>query len=133
MLQCTRKKKRFYVRSIPPEVTHTYQQRLFERFAIDICKCEKLWTAGAIIDDAIERIKEKVGDDEVILALSGGVDSSVVAMLIHRAIGDKLTCVFVDNGLLRLNEADQVMEMFGDHFGLNIVKVDAEERFLRTP
>ncbi|MEZ7204862.1 glutamine-hydrolyzing GMP synthase, partial [Pseudoalteromonas sp. DY56-GL79] len=83
-------------------------------------------------EDAIERIKEKVGDDEVILGLSGGVDSSVVAMLIHRAIGDKLTCVFVDNGLLRLNEGQQVMDMFGDKFGLNIIKVEAEERFLNA-
>jgi GMP synthase (glutamine-hydrolysing) len=89
-----------------------------------------LWTPASIIEDAIERIKEKVGDDEVILGLSGGVDSSVTAMLLHRAIGKNLTCVFVDNGLLRLNEGEQVMEMFGDEFGLNIIKVDAEERFL---
>ncbi|HAU28269.1 MAG TPA: GMP synthase (glutamine-hydrolyzing), partial [Alteromonas australica] len=114
-----------------PEVTHTRQgMRLLTHFVMDVCKCEKLWTAGAIIEDAIERIKEKVGDDEVILGLSGGVDSSVTAMLLHRAIGKKLTCVFVDNGLLRLNEADQVMEMFGDHFGLNIIRIDAEQRFL---
>ena len=91
--------KRFYGVQFHPEVTHTHQGlRLLERFAIDICGCEKLWTPAKIIDDAIERIKETVGDDEVILGLSGGVDSSVVAMLIHRAIGDKLTCVFVDNG-----------------------------------
>lgn len=123
--------KQFYGVQFHPEVTHTRQgMRLLTHFVMDICKCEKLWTAGAIIDDAIERIKEKVGDEEVILGLSGGVDSSVTAMLLHRAIGDKLTCVFVDNGLLRLNEADQVMEMFGDHFGLNIIRVDAEERFL---
>ena len=123
--------KRFYGVQFHPEVTHTRQgQRLLTHFVMDICGCEKLWTPGAIIEDAIERIKEKVGDDEVILGLSGGVDSSVVAMLIHRAIGDKLTCVFVDNGLLRLNEGQQVMDMFGDHFGLNIIKVDAEDRFL---
>lgn len=123
--------KQFYGVQFHPEVTHTRQgMRLLTHFIMDICKCEKLWTAGAIIDDAIERIKEKVGDEEVILGLSGGVDSSVTAMLLHRAIGDKLTCVFVDNGLLRLNEADQVMEMFGDHFGLNIIRVDAEGRFL---
>ena len=123
--------KQFYGVQFHPEVTHTRQgMRLLTHFVMDICKCEKLWTAGAIIDDAIERIKEKVGNEEVILGLSGGVDSSVTAMLLHRAIGDKLTCVFVDNGLLRLNEADQVMEMFGDHFGLNIIRVDAEERFL---
>ncbi|GAB6261662.1 glutamine-hydrolyzing GMP synthase [Photobacterium sp. CCB-ST2H9] len=123
--------KRFYGVQFHPEVTHTRQgQRLLENFVLNICGCEKLWTPSSIIDDAIARIKEQVGDDEVILGLSGGVDSSVVAMLIHRAIGDKLTCVFVDNGLLRLNEGEQVMEMFGDHFGLNIVHVNAEERFL---
>ena len=123
--------KQFYGVQFHPEVTHTQQGiRMLERFVVDICGCETLWTADSIIDDAITRIKEQVGDDEVILGLSGGVDSSVVAMLIHRAIGNKLTCVFVDNGLLRLNEAEQVMEMFGDHFGLNIVHVNAEDRFL---
>ncbi|MBM7038574.1 glutamine-hydrolyzing GMP synthase [Vibrio ulleungensis] len=125
--------KNFYGVQFHPEVTHTRQgQRMLENFALNICGCEKLWTSQSIIDDAIARIKEQVGDDEVILGLSGGVDSSVVAMLVHRAIGDRLTCVFVDNGLLRLNEADQVLEMFGDHFGLNIVHVDAEERFLNA-
>ena len=123
--------KQFYGVQFHPEVTHTRQgMRLLSHFVMDICGCEKLWTPDAIIEDAIARIKEKVGDDEVILGLSGGVDSSVVAMLIHRAIGDKLTCVFVDNGLLRLNEGQQVMDMFGDHFGLNIIKIDAEDRFL---
>lgn len=123
--------KKFYGVQFHPEVTHTRQgERLLSHFVLDICGLEKLWTPDAIIEDAIDRIKAKVGDDEVILGLSGGVDSSVVAMLIHRAIGDKLTCVFVDNGLLRLNEGQQVMDMFGDHFGLNIIKVDAEGRFL---
>ena len=123
--------KRFYGVQFHPEVTHTKQgARMLERFVKDICQCEALWTPATIIEDAVKRIKEQVGDDEVILGLSGGVDSSVVAMLIHRAIGKKLTCVFVDNGLLRLNEGQQVMEMFGDHFGLNIIKVDAEDRFL---
>lgn len=114
-----------------PEVTHTRQgQRMLERFVLDICQCEALWTPATIIEDAVERIREQVGEDHVILGLSGGVDSSVTAMLLHRAIGKRLTCVFVDNGLLRLNEAKQVMEMFGDHFGLNIVHVEAENRFL---
>ncbi|MFT5161727.1 MAG: GMP synthase (glutamine-hydrolyzing) [Alteromonadaceae bacterium] len=123
--------KKFYGVQFHPEVTHTKQgERILEHFVADICGCEKRWTSTSIIEDAIERIKEKVGDDEVILGLSGGVDSSVVAMLLKQAIGDKLTCVFVDNGLLRLNEGQQVMDMFGDHFGLNIIKVDAEDRFL---
>ncbi|QLE86212.1 MULTISPECIES: glutamine-hydrolyzing GMP synthase [Shewanella] len=123
--------KQFYGVQFHPEVTHTRQgKRMLEHFALDICQCEANWKPASIIDDAIERLKQQIGDDEVILGLSGGVDSSVVAMLLHRAIGDKLTCVFVDNGLLRLNEADQVLEMFGDHFGLNIVHVDAENRFL---
>jgi len=125
--------RRFYGVQFHPEVTHTRQgQRLLSQFVMGICGCEKLWTPGAIIEDAVERIKAQVGDDEVILGLSGGVDSSVTAMLLHRAIGDQLTCVFVDNGLLRLNEGQQVMDMFGDHFGLNIVKVDAEDRFLNA-
>ncbi|WP_017445011.1 glutamine-hydrolyzing GMP synthase [Gayadomonas joobiniege] len=123
--------KQFYGVQFHPEVTHTKQgQRLLERFVVDICGCEKLWTPASIIEDAVARIKQQVGDDEVILGLSGGVDSSVTAMLLHRAIGDKLTCVFVDNGLLRLNEGQQVLEMFGDHFGLNIIHIDAEDRFL---
>ncbi|MFQ1895485.1 glutamine-hydrolyzing GMP synthase [Aeromonas veronii] len=123
--------KRFYGVQFHPEVTHTRQgARMLEHFVKDICGCECHWTPATIIDDAVARIREQVGDDEVILGLSGGVDSSVVAMLVHRAIGDRLTCVFVDNGLLRLNEGEQVMEMFGDHFGLNIIKVEAEERFL---
>lgn len=123
--------RQFYGVQFHPEVTHTKQgERVLSQFVMNICGCEKLWTPAAIIEDAIARIKDKVGEDEVVLGLSGGVDSSVVAMLIHRAIGNKLTCVFVDNGLLRLNEGQQVMDMFGDHFGLNIIKVDAESRFL---
>lgn len=112
-------------------MTHTRQgMRMLEHFVSDICGCEKQWTPAKIIDDAIERIREQVGSDKVILGLSGGVDSSVTAMLLHRAIGEQLTCVFVDNGLLRLNEAEQVMEMFGDHYGLNILPIRAEDRFL---
>jgi GMP synthase (glutamine-hydrolysing) len=123
--------KQFYGVQFHPEVTHTKQgERIIEHFVADICGCEKLWTSASIITDAIERMKEKIGDDEVILGLSGGVDSSVVAMLLHQSIGSRLTCVFVDNGLLRLNEGQQVMDMFGDHFGLNIIKVNAENRFI---
>ena len=123
--------RHFYGVQFHPEVTHTRQGgRIIERFVTGICGCEKNWTSGSIIEDAIARIKAKVGDDEVILGLSGGVDSSVSAMLLQRAIGDKLTCVFVDNGLLRLNEADQVMAMFKTGFGLNIKHIEAEERFL---
>jgi GMP synthase (glutamine-hydrolysing) len=123
--------RQFYGVQFHPEVTHTRQGlRMLEHFVVDICGCDKLWTPASIIEDAIIRLKQQIGNDQVILGLSGGVDSSVVAMLLHRAIGKNLTCVFVDNGLLRLNEGRQVMDMFGDHFGLNIIKVDAEERFL---
>jgi GMP synthase (glutamine-hydrolysing) len=125
------KEKQFYGVQFHPEVTHTRQgERILSHFVLDICGCEKLWTPSAIIENAIEKMKKQIGDDQVILGLSGGVDSSVVAMLLHRAIGKNLTCVFVDNGLLRLNEGQQVMDMFGDHFGLNIRKIEAEDRFL---
>lgn len=123
--------RRFYGVQFHPEVTHTRQGlRMLEHFVTGICGCEKLWTPSSIIDDAVARLKAQIGSDEVILGLSGGVDSSVTAMLLHRAIGPQLTCVFVDNGLLRLNEAEQVMAMFGDHFGLKIIHVAAEQRFL---
>lgn len=123
--------RHFYGLQFHPEVTHTRQGlRMLENFVVNICGCDRLWTPASIIEDAIIRLKKQIGDDQVILGLSGGVDSSVVAMLLHRAIGKNLTCVFVDNGLLRLNEGQQVMDMFGDHFGLNIIKVDAEQRFL---
>ena len=114
-----------------PEVTHTAQgARIIERFVHDICDCEKLWTPANIIEDSIERIRAQVGNDKVLLGLSGGVDSSVVAALLHQAIGDQLTCVFVDNGLLRLNEAEQVMATFAKHMGVHVIHVNAEEQFL---
>jgi len=124
-------KRKFYGLQFHPEVTHTKQGgRIIERFVHDICGCENLWTSGNIVNDAIAHIKQSVGDDEVILGLSGGVDSSVTAVLLQRAIGDKLTCVFVDNGLLRLDEGDQVMSMFAKHMGIKVIRVDAEQRFL---
>ncbi|HEY9036116.1 MAG TPA: glutamine-hydrolyzing GMP synthase [Pseudomonadales bacterium] len=123
--------RHFYGVQFHPEVTHTHQgQRMLEHFVRDICACEALWTASNIIDDAIATVRAQVGDDPVLLGLSGGVDSSVVAALLHRAIGDKLTCVFVDNGLLRLHEGDQVMDMFARNMGIRVIRVDAEERFL---
>ncbi|MFV8834272.1 glutamine-hydrolyzing GMP synthase [Aquisalimonas sp.] len=116
-----------------PEVTHTLQgQRILTRFVRELCGCSGSWTPGNIIDDHIARIRDKVGDGKVLLGLSGGVDSSVVAALLHRAIGDQLTCVFVDNGLLRLGEADQVMATFARHMGVNVIRVDAENRFLKA-
>ncbi|AUM11880.1 glutamine-hydrolyzing GMP synthase [Ketobacter alkanivorans] len=114
-----------------PEVTHTKQGgEILKRFVREICGCDALWTPGNIIDDMIARVRDQVGDDEILLGLSGGVDSSVVAALLHKAIGDKLTCVFVDNGLLRLKEGDQVMEMFAKHMGIRVIRVDAEDLFL---
>lgn len=121
----------FYALQFHPEVTHTKQGKaILERFTCEISGCEKLWTTANIIEDNIHAVREKVGSDEVILGLSGGVDSSVVAALLHRAIGEQLTCVFVDTGLLRLNEGDQVMEMFAENMGVKVIRVDAEERFL---
>jgi len=113
-----------------PEVTHTLQEPLFERFALELCGCEALWTPANIIDDAITRVREQVGSDKVLLGLSGGVDSSVVAALLHKAIGDQLTCVFVDNGLLRKNEGDQVMAMFAENMGIKVIRADSEALFL---
>ena len=114
-----------------PEVTHTLKgEEIFRHFVLSICGCEALWTPANIVEDAIARVREQVGDDKVLLGLSGGVDSSVVAALLHRAIGDQLTCVFVDNGLLRLDEGDQVMEMFAQNMGVKVIRADAEDRFL---
>jgi len=123
--------RQFYGLQFHPEVTHSKQGgRILERFVHDICGCSDLWNTGNIAKDAIATIKEQVGEDEVILGLSGGVDSSVTAVLLQQAIGDKLTCVFVDNGLLRLDEGDQVMTMFKEQMGIKVIRVDAEERFL---
>ena len=123
--------KPFFGVQFHPEVTHTLQGKaLFERFVLSICGCEVLWTPANIIEDAIARVREQVGDDKVLLGLSGGVDSSVVAALLHKAIGDKLTCVFVDNGLLRKNEGDQVMAMFAENMGIKVIRSDAEDLFL---
>jgi GMP synthase (glutamine-hydrolysing) len=114
-----------------PEVNHTPRgELLLDAFVRKICRCTGQWTPGHIIDDAVQRIREQVGNDQVILGLSGGVDSSVAAALIHRAIGDQLTCVFVDNGLLRLGEGDQVMATFAENLGVKVIRVDAEQRFL---
>ena len=122
--------RRFYGVQFHPEVTHTAQgERILARFVHDICGCGDQWTDENIIDAAIAKVKQDVGDDEVILGLSGGVDSSVVAAMLHKAIGKQLTCVFVDTGLLRLNEGDQVMATFAEHMGVKVIRVNAEERF----
>ncbi|UTA49189.1 glutamine-hydrolyzing GMP synthase [Simiduia sp. 21SJ11W-1] len=123
--------KEFYGVQFHPEVTHTLQgKRIFEHFVLELCGCKALWTPANIVEDAIARVREQVGSDNVLLGLSGGVDSSVVAALLHKAIGDQLTCVFVDNGLLRKNEGDQVMDMFAKNMGVKVIRVDAEEQFL---
>ncbi len=125
--------RRFYGLQFHPEVTHTHQgARILQCFIHDICGCDSLWTTEHIIEDSVRRVREQVGEEKVLLALSGGVDSSVVAALLHRAIGDQLTCVFVDNGLLRLHEADQVMATFAEHMGVRVNRVEAEPRFLEA-
>lgn len=114
-----------------PEVTHTeYGKQIIENFVVDICKAESSWNLEDYIDNTISSIKEKVGEDQVILALSGGVDSSVAAMLIHKAIGDQLTCVFVDTGLLRKDEGDKVMDLYASNFHINVHRANAQEQFL---
>ena len=114
-----------------PEVVHTpYGQEILTRFLADVCGCERSWSAASIAQEQIERIRAQVGDGKVICGLSGGVDSSVAALLVHRAVGDQLTCVFVDHGLMRKDEGEQVVGAFRDTFKVPLVAVDAEERFL---
>ncbi|MCB1959437.1 MAG: glutamine-hydrolyzing GMP synthase, partial [Rhodocyclaceae bacterium] len=121
----------FYGVQFHPEVTHTLKgKEILARFVHDICGCGHDWNMPDYVSEAVASIREQVGDEDVILGLSGGVDSSVAAALIHRAIGDQLTCVFVDNGLLRLNEAEQVMHTFGRNLGVRVIHVDATEQFM---
>ena len=124
-------KRKIYATQFHPEVNHTeYGQQIIENFVLDICEAEPVWNMPDYIDKTVQSIKEKVGDKKVILGLSGGVDSSVAAMLIHKAIGDNLNCIFVDTGLLRKNEADMVMETYGKHYRMNIKKVEAADEFI---
>ncbi len=126
-------KRRFYAVQFHPEVTHTVKGReILQRFVLDICGCRPDWVMEDYITEAVESIRAQVGGDQVILGLSGGVDSSVAAALIHRAIGDQLTCVFVDNGLLRKNEREQVRDTFEKHMGMKLVVVDAIDRFMNA-
>jgi GMP synthase (glutamine-hydrolysing) len=123
--------RKIYALQFHPEVTHTqHGLEIIRRFVLDICGCRPSWTAKNIVEEHIAEIRAKVGRDRVLLGLSGGVDSSVVAALLHEAIGDQLVCVFVDTGLLRLNEGDQVMSVFAKHLGANVLRVDAENTFL---
>src|SRR5579862_9581402 len=124
-------RRRFYGVQFHPEVTHTRQgTRVLERFVREIAGSDALWSVGNIIEDAVVHVRATVGTGKVLLGLSGGVDSSVVAALLHRAIGEQLVCVFVDHGLLRLGEAEQVMRTFGEHLGVRVIRVDAGKRFL---
>ncbi|MCG1042344.1 glutamine-hydrolyzing GMP synthase [Mycetohabitans sp. B8] len=123
--------RRFYGLQWHPEVTHTIKGRdMLNRFVLELCGAKPDWEMGHYIAEAVEQIRAQVGNEQVILGLSGGVDSSVAAALLHRAIGDQLTCVFVDHGLLRLNEAEQVMETFGRHLGVKVIHVDASDAFM---
>ena len=122
----------YYALQFHPEVTHTTQgARIYQRFLKDICGCDGSWTADNIIEDAIARVRAQVGSSHVLLGLSGGVDSSVVAALLHKAIGEQLTCVFVDHGLLRHQEGDEVMRVFAKNLGVRVIRVNAAERYFR--
>ena len=126
------KHKHYYGLQFHPEVTHTKQGvKILERFITDICSCELAWTTENIIEDLIQKIKLQIGKQKVLLGLSGGVDSSVVAVLLQKAIGDQLTCVFVDNGLLRLNEGNEVMKTFSENLGVKVIRSDAQEYFFK--
>jgi GMP synthase (glutamine-hydrolysing) len=123
--------RKYYAVQFHPEVTHTLKGRdILARFVHDICGCGHDWNMPDYVNEAVEKVRAQVGKEEVILGLSGGVDSSVVAALLHKAIGDQLTCVFVDNGLLRLNEAEQVMQTFARNLGVKVIHVDATAQFL---
>lgn len=123
--------RKFYALQFHPEVTHTLQgAEILRRFVREIAGCEARWATASIIEDSIARIRSQIGDNVVLLGLSGGVDSSVLAALLHRAIGRQLVCVFVDHGLLRLGESDQVMSTFAEHMGVRVIRVDAADRFL---
>ncbi|MCC2666975.1 MAG: guaA 1 [Gammaproteobacteria bacterium] len=122
--------RHFYGLQFHPEVSHTRQGlRILERFVLDICECKRVWTTQTILEESIQKMKHQAGQDFVILGLSGGVDSSVVAALLHRAIGEQLVCVFVDTGLLRLNEAQEVQALFANHIGIHLITVNAADRF----
>ena len=125
--------RRWYGVQFHPEVTHTRSgESILRRFAVDICGCATLWTPANIIEDQVARVHRLIGQDNVLLGLSGGVDSSVVAALLHKAIGDRLTCVFVDTGLLRWHEGDQVMATFAEHMGVKVIRVNAAERYFEA-
>ncbi len=125
--------KLIYGLQFHPEVTHTQQGfRILQRFVIDLCQCQALWQSKNIIEESIHQVRQQVGQEQIVLGLSGGVDSSVVAALLHKAIAEQLVCVFVDTGLLRLNEGDQVMATFAEHMGVRVIRVNAEKRFLKA-